>query len=287
MLTTCEVTSGGTALCGWELASPPVPEELRPIVASWVGYREWSPHPVRRVEVPTGRAVLIFEFGPTMGVGVGGELRRHVGGFYAGIDDGASVTESAGLQAGVQVNLTPRGAMALAMTSMHEVARQVIGLQDVGVSSTEVDQLHEARDWSGRFDVVAAFLRRRASRARTPSAMSLWAVDRIDASGGLVRIDVLARELGFSRKHLHACFVRDVGLSPKRYAEVRRFDRMRRRLLAGPTNLADLAASLGYADQAHLARDARRFAQMTTTALQQAQRDPLTQAVHGGLTAPG
>jgi len=107
----------------------------------------------------------------------------------------------------------------------------------------------------------------------------LWAASRIDECDGAVRIATLAKELGWSRKHLHACFRRDVGLSPKRYAEVRRFDRLRRRLAANGTTLVNLAAELGYADQAHLARDARRFSTRTATALQQSLRDPLSLAV--------
>ena len=143
-----------------------------------------------------------------------------------------------------------------------------------------VERLAAPGDWRARFDVVVDLLVRRLGRARPPSDLVLWATARIDARAGAVRIDELARELGYSRKHLHACFLRDVGLGPKRYAEVRRFEHLRRRLQAGGPDLADLAVELGYADQAHLARDARRFAGMTTTALQRALTDPLASAAH-------
>ena len=46
-------------------------------------------------------------------------------------------------------------------------------------------------------------------------AVATWALDRIDSTGR-VAIQQLATELGFSRKHLHDRFAREVGLSPKR-----------------------------------------------------------------------
>jgi AraC-like DNA-binding protein len=74
----------------------------------------------------------------------------------------------------------------------------------------------------------------------------------------------LAAELGFSRKHVVSLFRDHVGLPPKLYAEVVRFDRLTRRLKTGPdASWARLALELGFADQAHLAREVRRFAGVT------------------------
>ena len=260
---------------------PPIPAALLPFVASWTGYREWSPGTVRRMEVPTGRAVLILEFGPPLGVAASsGALVRHAGGFFAGIDDGPSLTEFARMHAGVQVNLTARGACAFVAAPMHQIARQVVDLPALGAPASLRERLAEARDWPARFAVVADFLEARFSTSRAPSRVVLWALDQIDAHAGAVRIDALANELGYSRKHLHACFLRDVGLSPKRYAELRRFHRLRHLLMEKRSSLAHIAAEAGYADQAHLAREARRFSAMSTTALHQALEDPISRAIH-------
>jgi AraC-like DNA-binding protein len=53
-------------------------------------------------------------------------------------------------------------------------------------------------------------------------------------------------------------FRRTFGMPPKTFARVLRFDAAVRRLRSGRvTGWADLAASCGYADQAHLAREFR------------------------------
>nr|WP_269205257.1 helix-turn-helix domain-containing protein [Motilibacter aurantiacus] len=81
------------------------------------------------------------------------------------------------------------------------------------------------------------------------------------ARDGRVRIEDVAREAGWSRRHLEARFRLEIGLSPKQAAGVARFDRARRALQAAPrTPLAALAARHGYYDQAHLTREFTRLA---------------------------
>lgn len=254
----------------------PIPVHLRAFIESWTGYREWSPVPVRRLEYPTGRAVVIIEFGAPIAV----DARRHRVGFFAGIDDGATMTEFAAAHAGVQLNLTIHGALAFGARPMHELARQVVSLDELDLASSLPEQLAEARTWNERFEQVTRALEKRLLDGRQLSRVTAWALDRIDSSGGRVAIHQLATELGFSRKHLHERFAREVGLSPKRYAEVQRFSRVLTRLRAGAPSLAHLALDLGYADQSHLARDVRRFSSVTARALSASLNDPIARAVH-------
>lgn len=283
--------AGGNKAAGWELASLPVPPHLVPYVDTWVGYQEWSPSPVHRVEHPSGRSVLILEWGPPLAVmDNAGAYQKRSGGFLAGTDDTSSATTFAGMQTGVQVNLTPLGAYALAAAPMHLLARRVLSLQEAGVDRTLPERLAHARDWSERFALVVAFVERRVLGKAGLSWVVSHALARMDAAHGAVRVAFLARELGVTRKHLHHLFEEQVGISPKRYADVRRFHHLRQHLAAGgPDGLAQTAAALGYVDQAHMARDARRFAQATAGQLKLALQDPLVRAIDGltkGFNAP-
>lgn len=66
----------------------------------------------------------------------------------------------------------------------------------------------------------------------------------------------MATEVGWSRRHLTERFRAEYGLAPKVTARVLRFEQAVNRLKQRPTTrLADLAADLGYADQAHLTRE--------------------------------
>ena len=89
-------------------------------------------------------------------------------------------------------------------------------------------------------------------------------------------IAALSRELGYSHKHLVSLFRDQIGLSPKLAARLLRFDRLVRELRLGPRPWAKLAYELGFSDQAHLAREVRRFAGLTPSALLDHLGQPVT-----------
>lgn len=96
-------------------------------------------------------------------------------------------------------------------------------------------------------------------------------VKRIEASGGGVRIDTLARAAGWSVRTLQTRFLATVGLSPKEFARVLRLQATLR-ALGGDSPLADLACDAGFADQAHATRELKRVTGLTPARLREALR---------------
>ncbi len=83
---------------------------------------------------------------------------------------------------------------------------------------------------------------------------------------GSLSVRETARELGISERRLHLVFSEDVGLSPKQWSRVRRFQRALCALYKGvDMRWAELATTCGYADQAHFSRDFRRFSGVDPT----------------------
>ena len=71
-----------------------------------------------------------------------------------------------------------------------------------------------------------------------------------------VEVGGVARALGLSHRRFIEVFVEDVGMSPKRFAMVRRFQRARAAALQSASPAwARIALEHGYYDQAHLCRD--------------------------------
>lgn len=246
----------------WEAVSGTPDARLRGGVLSYTGYVERANAPVRRLEVPFAGIPMIVSFGPS--ILVDGVRHRS---FVAGLDDRATVTEYTGDQRGIQVNFTPLGARRLLGLPMDELARRVVALEDVLGGGDVVERLHDAPGWHARFALLDDLLLGRMHAAAPVDARLQLAWTRLRASDGAVEIGALAREVGWSRRHLAARFRSEVGLAPKTVARVLRFDRVTRTLRAnGGAGLADLAYACGYADQAHLNRDFREFAGTTPTA---------------------
>jgi len=93
---------------------------------------------------------------------------------------------------------------------------------------------------------------------------------------GVRPLYVQARELGISERQLRRRFERAVGYGPATLRRIRRFQRFLALAQAAPpqATLAWLAADAGYADQAHLARETRRLAGRTPSALLAAGATP-------------
>lgn len=79
----------------------------------------------------------------------------------------------------------------------------------------------------------------------------------------VTRVDELAAHVGLSERTLQRLVEQRVGMSPKWLIQRRRLHDAVEALKAGTSSLADMAARLGYADQAHFTHDFRTVTGMT------------------------
>jgi AraC-like DNA-binding protein len=251
----------------WELAARDAHPSLRGDVASYIGYVEDTDRPLRRREVATTDVTLIISFGPTLDVlDLDGSGARHTS-FVAGLSDAPVLIEHAGIQHGIEVNLTPLGARRLLGVPMHELTNRVVALDDLLGADLLVERLSEATSWSAQFDLLDAALARRLAETPAPAPEVAWAFGRLRASSGAAPVTALAGELGWSRRRLVDAFRDQVGLPPKLLARILRFERVVARLRAeDPERWTDVAYDAGYYDQAHFNRDFREFAGVTPSA---------------------
>lgn len=250
------------------MASCFVPAHLRPYAGRVTGYR-FVTCPLRVRELPSGSLWLIVSFGDPLEIVAAADprlARERLVSFAVGLQDAPAVTEHAGRQHGVQVELTPLGARALLGAAPCGLADTCVGLDDLLGSEADrlATRLAEAPDWAGRFTIVNRFLEARIDRraALAPEVSLVW--NRLQESAGRVSIAELVREAGWSRRHLAARFREQVGLPPKTVARVLRFQRAVS-LSNGSArrSWAEIAAACGYSDQSHLIRDFQTLAGST------------------------
>jgi transcriptional regulator GlxA family with amidase domain len=157
--------------------------------------------------------------------------------------------------------LTPLGAYRLGLPT-GAINGQVMDLIDVlGTGIRRLaDQLRYTPDQQQQFALLDAYLLRRAQDGPQPAPEVAWAWRRLTATGGKLPVGRLAKEVGWSHRHLISRFRQQVGLPPKTAARLVRFDMVWRRLATHPLARWDqIADECGYADQAHLIRDFHQF----------------------------
>ncbi|MET9203903.1 helix-turn-helix domain-containing protein [Streptomyces bacillaris] len=250
---------------------------LRRYVGSYVGF-DLRGFPAGVHCGPPGRvltAVISLSDPMEMAVGVGdGSPVTRFDSVAGGLMCRSVAIHHDGRQHGVQVSLTPRGARAVYGMPAAALAHGLVPLDELlGALGVEpVDRLRAATTWAARFAVLdELFLRavgrgggERLFRAR-PEVAEAWR--RLVAAQGRVQVGAVATELGWSRRYLTERFRDEVGLSPKTFARVLRFEHAHHLATAhDPLPWADVAAVSGYADQAHLVRDWREFTGRSPTA---------------------
>jgi methylphosphotriester-DNA--protein-cysteine methyltransferase len=229
------------------------------------GFRARTTDLVDLQVVPYPAATLVIDF--TDGIHVE-DARGHEarGSIVAGLAPGMVRGRGRSIDC-LQLRLSPVLAHAVFGASS-EIGETVVSLNDLwGRDAVRMlEQLRSARTWNERFATAEAALLRRcqAGRQVDPEVAFVWQM--LLASRGQTRVEHLADEVGWSRKRLWSRYRSQIGITPKRAAQLIRFDHAAHRLAAGDA-VALVAAESGYADQSHLHRACTAFAGVTPTAL--------------------
>jgi AraC-like DNA-binding protein len=138
-------------------------------------------------------------------------------------------------------------------------------------SERELVPLRAASDQAQLQAAFAHALRARFARPYEPAgARSVRrALQRIAQAAKLPRVPALAAELGISERQLRRGFDQVVGVSPKHYLRIARFQRALRvaRAARHKPDWAALAEGCGYFDQAHLISEFREMTGLTPSVL--------------------
>jgi AraC-like DNA-binding protein len=183
--------------------------------------------------------------------------------FLAGLHTRPTFVRGAERWACIELRLTPLGAHRVLGLPMHELENRTVPLDDVLANTGELTgRLRDARSWTQRFDLVESFLLRRLDRTGAPEPAVGWAWAHLRRTGGSIPIRALADDLGWSHRRLIFRFREQIGVAPKTFARLVRFDRAVSALRGG-RGLAETAFESGYFDQAHMTRDFRELAGTT------------------------
>jgi AraC-like DNA-binding protein len=164
----------------------------------------------------------------------------------------------------VAVRFRPGGARLFLDVPAREITDRWLPLGELWSESAQiVDGLVEATSLQARVALVVSALRR--SRRHDVRA------DHVRVSARLLEllsVDEAARQTGLSRQHLGRLYGEHVGIGPKQLSRILRFRNAAAAIRNGePPSLANVAATFGYSDQAHMNREFREFAGVPPTAL--------------------
>ncbi len=245
-----------------------VPRLLTPFVEA-IWYYESSFSHEREQVLPTAAPQLLINLHADMLCSYDGDLvKRTRGAVLSGARSRPMVINTASQRRIVGVTLRPGGGFALLGIGMHEVIDDNVDLDLCWNrwGSALRERVLEAREPHAMLDVVAEVLVAACVRPVASDVQHALALLR-----GGHRVREVVEQIGTRHRSFIDRFSQHVGLKPKHFARVSRFQGVIHTLARGPEkSFASLAAQHGYFDQAHLIREFRLLA--GTTPLRYAPR---------------
>jgi AraC-like DNA-binding protein len=169
----------------------------------------------------------------------------------------------------IGVSFRPGGAGPVLGIATGELADRHVVLNAIwGTRGVDLHQrLMSAAEPKEAFRILEQSLRARIHRPLLIHPAVAHALASYSAGGASsARVADIQRASGYSPRHFIALFRSAVGLNPKQYYRIRRFNSAARNMAAGDgQGLSDIAAAASYCDQAHLTREFREFAGVTPT----------------------
>jgi len=201
------------------------------------------------------------------------------------------VIEAAPASSMAVIRFRPGGAFPFLGFAVEGITDTVDQLEVVLGRATRIlrERILAAPTVEAKMSAVEGWLLERAGGQLESNPVIDYLTGRLFAPAG-IRITDVVEEIGYSQRHVLGLFRRWVGLSPKQYGRIRRFQQVLTSVAqsAGPVDAemaalqrapaptepdwAEVAIAHGYYDQSHLLRDFREFAGLTPRAYVAAYR---------------
>ena len=230
--------------------------------------------------LPNGSFALLFNLGED-------RIRRFAhdadalgqalpGATVCGAQSGYVVRDTSQPKTVLGVHFRPGGAAPLLGLPAGLVTDRHVGLEELwGLRSRTLrERLIEAATPEARFGLIEQALLARLERPGRQHPAVSYALRQLTATPALTRIANLRAETGYGPKRFIALFRDSVGVTPKLFCRLWRFQGVIEALARGEAvEWAQVAADGGFADQPHLNREFRAFAGITPTQYRPVARD--------------
>jgi AraC-like DNA-binding protein len=247
---------------------PPGPE-LAPFVETFWGVRGSAHYHVESV-LPNATTELMVNFGVRQKVVAYGEHRaddEFRKAWIAGIQDQRLVHASPQGVNHVAARFRAGGAHVFFDLPMDELTNQVVELDDVigpGATDQLWTRLREVDGDEARCRALEGWLLERRSAVHPYFVTVRRAIDLLRRGPHRAPVAQVCARLGLSNRHLIKQFRRTVGLAPKTFGRIERFQKVIN-ACRGRAHVpwSRVAAEFGFADQSHLTREFRRLSLVT------------------------
>jgi AraC-like DNA-binding protein len=222
--------------------------------------------------LPDGRFQLAFSLaeGPisalTDPMGDGGGIAPSL---LIGIRSRFGIIDTAKLRSAMGVVFRPGGVHAFLNMPADALRDKNVSLDLIWGSRVQTlrDRLRGADDPAKKFQILEVALLSRINQRLQLNTAVRYALQEFARRPQIPLVRELAHEAGLGRRRFAQLFREQVGLTPKLYCRLQRFQNALKQIVSGASvDWAQLALAAGYCDQAHLAHEFRDFSGLSPSA---------------------
>jgi AraC-like DNA-binding protein len=238
----------------------PDPSLVKLIECYWVAEDD-DPQPRIQKIIPDGFTEIIFHVGDPYRINLSGEWMLQSRSLFAAQITKHFLLENTGRSGMIGIKFKPTALSWLFNVSMHSFTDTVVDISTaLGNRMDKVEaNLRSASDIESRIAILNDYFSSLAEVIPSGQAKVDQAVEQTLAKYGAVTVGELAALLQISERQLERLFNKHVGMSPKRYARIIRFNKIFELIQQGDFAWVDMALEAGFADQSHFIRNFKAF----------------------------
>lgn len=197
------------------------------------------------------------------------QVERFPGAVLVGAHSRYSVIDTQEQRAVMGVSFRPGGAWPFFDPAADELHNAHVGLGDIwgSAGATLRERLLAAPTPQAKLRLLAAELLDRAIRPIGRRPEIDFALVRLTLAPHEHTIGDMSERVGLSARRFTRLFTLQVGVTPKVYARIKRFELVLRRMNGAAVDWTMIAQQCGYFDQSHLIRDCKALSGFTPTEL--------------------
>ena len=223
--------------------------------------------------LPTGRPTLVLSLArdflthanhPT------DPLHPQPAALFLGIYSHHQLIDTSDLTELIGITFHPGGTVPFFHDTTHTFTNRETSLEDLwGRAALNLrNDLRQSPTPTEKFNLLDFALRHRLTESHTPRRTPTidYALAKIQRSPATTTVTELTRDMGISPRRLSHLFHEHVGVSPKTYCRIQRFQQAVQFMHRGADiHWIELALTCGYYDQSHFANDFRAFSGLSAT----------------------
>lgn len=241
---------------------------------------DYSPSSQKERVLPNGASQLIINLGCAKFRHFEGtnknEEREYDSTIIAGIHTSNIFLDSFSRLSTMHVVLRPGALPALFEIPAHVFKNQIVALDTIAGSgiATLRGRLIEATSPEEKFGLLETFLLSHLDRSFQPNPALIFSIDQLKNKNGAPPIAEIRDNIGYSHRHFSGLFKKLVGITPKHYARICRFQHVLDSIRGIKVpDWPSIAIDSGYYDQPHFIHEFKSFSGLSPTEYYKNQSD--------------